>query len=267
MKVMWGLFFISVLVALLLLYVPGYFFMRAFRIAPMAGLVLAPVVTLVVYSLLSIAYSKAGVFCSWAMLFAPSLVASMALFAVLRLAPRAKAPRIDMVSSGKGLAGFSAKTTDWAVLGLYVGIGILVSLFVLVRTLDGPDSFVQEFDNVHHLGTIRGFVESGDWSSLGVSLYATDADASMAPLDVSEFYPAAWHSVAALLVSALDAPIALAANVANFVFAAIVFPSPCFSAHSARLRSRRSPGGFSRSARCIRTSHPLPCSLRSRSAS
>lgn len=226
-KVMWGLFFISVLVALLLLYVPGYFFMRALRIAPLMGLVFSPIVTLVVYSLLSVVYSKAGVHCSWTMLLIPSLIVSVMLFAASRLV-RAKAPRINVISTGKGLAGLSPKATDWATLGLYVGIGMLVTVFVFVLSLDGPGSFVQEFDNVHHLGAIRGFVESGDWSSLGVSLYATDVDAGMAPLDISEFYPAAWHCVAALLVSALDVPVVLAANVANFVFVAFVFPSGVF---------------------------------------
>lgn len=226
-NVMWGMFFFSIFVAVLFLYLPGYFFIRAFRITPIVGLVLAPVVTLVVYSLLCIIYSKTGVLCSWTILFVPSLTISIVLFALLRGIHYGRAD-VDLVSCGKGLAGLSPKATDWATLGLYVGVGMLVTVFVFVRSLDGPSSFVQEFDNVHHLGAIRGFVESGDWSSLGVSLYATDADASMAPLDISEFYPAAWHCVAALLVSALNVPVTLAANVSNFVFTAIMFPSSVF---------------------------------------
>lgn len=225
---MWDVFFLSVLVAVLFLYLPGFFFMRAFRIAPVAGLAVAPVVTLAVYSLLCVVYSKIGVYCSWLMLFVPSLVVSIILLALLRIVRRGKATRIDLVASGRGLMGFSPRATDWAILGLYVCVGILVTLLVFVRTFDGPGSFVQEYDNVYHLGVIRTFIESGDWSSLNASLYAGGADTGFAPLNTIEFYPSAWHCVASLIVSAIGAPITLAANASNFVFIAIVFPLSTF---------------------------------------
>ena len=225
---MWGLFFISVLLATLFLYAPGYFLLRAFRISRLVGLACAPFVVLVVFGLICAAYAKAGVFCSWINIVPPFLIASLVLLAIARLALRGRTGSIGMLPSGTGMLKGSTEAFDWACLVLYVCVGVAVTVYVFVRTLDGPSSFLQEFDNVHHLGSIRGFVESGDWSSFGVSLYPAGFEASVAPLQVSEFYPSAWHGVAALLVSALDVPVALAANATNFTFAGIVFPVSIF---------------------------------------
>ena len=225
---MWGLFFFSVLLATLFLYVPGYFLLRAFRIPPLVGLACAPFAALVVFGLMCAAYAKAGVFCSWINIVLPFSIASLVLYAVSRLVLRGKAGLTGMLPSGTGMLKGSTKAFDWACLALYACVGIAVAVYVFVSTLDGPSSFLQEFDNVHHLGSVRGFVESGDWSSFSVSLYPSGFEAGVAPLQVSEFYPSAWHGVAALLVSALDAPVALAANATNFTFTGIVFPVSMF---------------------------------------
>ncbi len=47
------------------------------------------------------------------------------------------------------------------------------------------------------------------------------------PFGSSSFYPSAWHLVAAIAVDALGAPVSFAANAANVVFAAIIYPWAC----------------------------------------
>lgn len=94
--------------------------------------------------------------------------------------------------------------------------------------LGTPDSYAQQFDNISHLGTIQGFIDSGVWSPFSSSLYASAADAAINPLPGGGFYPTAWYSVAALAVTSTGVSAACAENVANFVFVAFVLPSSAF---------------------------------------
>lgn len=227
MGIMWGLFFAAVGAAVIFLYLPGFLLLRAARITSLVGVVCAPFVTLVMYGVLSIIYAKVGVFCSWRMLVLPATGMALVFWAASLFFWRAKELVFGYGSSDSEAQGFSIRSLDWLCLGLYVVIGVAVTLIVLVDALDGPNSFVQEFDNVYHLGAVRSFVDAGNWSSLDVSLYPSAA-ASFNPLAGGEYYPAAWHGIAALLVSFLNAPVTLAANATNVVFTAIVFPSGMF---------------------------------------
>lgn len=224
---MWGLFALSVLAATLFLFLPGFFLLRSLRISSLASIASAPFVTIVIYGVMSIAYAEAGVFCSWAVLVLPTVGASLAWWVICSLVRR-RSSSPGCQSRRIGSWGMQIRAFDWLCFGLYLVVGLGVSLLVLALSLDGADSFVQEYDNVFHLGVIRGFVDAGNWSCLNVSLYPSTAEAVFNPLAVAGYYPTAWHSVAALVVSFLGAPVALGANAANFTFAAIVFPSGMF---------------------------------------
>ncbi|MBC2890321.1 DUF6541 family protein [Gordonibacter massiliensis (ex Traore et al. 2017)] len=221
---MWGLFFIAAIVAVLFTYLPGYFLFRSIRVPRLVGLICAPLATVVAYGALSVAYAKAGVFTTWLALFAPSLALGLVTFAISCFLNRKRTADFGLESPARTLS----RAFDWKCLLLYVGIGIAVTLFVYVRSLDGPESFVQEFDNVHHLGSVYGFVQSGNWSPLEVTLYPLASEAAFNPLPGIEFYPSAWHCTAAMLVSSLGVSVPLAENVVNFLFTAIVFPSAMF---------------------------------------
>ncbi len=222
---MWGSFFASVLTAALFLYMPGFLLLRALRVSRIVGIACAPLAAIPLFSVLTVLYSKAGVFCTWAVLLAPALAVSLVSYAIGMIFSKGKAPALDLPSLplGKCFRGF-----DWLGLGLYVALGLVVAVFVYVRGLDGAGSFVQEYDNVHHLGATYGFVLSGDWSPFSTSLYATEEAARINPLPGGGFYPAAWNCVCSFVSSALGVSAPVAANAVNFLFIGVVFPSNVF---------------------------------------
>ena len=112
--------------------------------------------------------------------------------------------------------------------GIPCSYGVVLAGVLFVWCLGTPDSYAQQFDNISHLGTIQGFVDSGVWSPFSSSLYASAADAAINPLPGGGLYPTAWYSVAALAVTSTGVSAACAENVANFVFVAFVLPSSAF---------------------------------------
>lgn len=227
---MWSMFVASVLAGVAFLYIPGFLLLRACRFPRLTAFVCAPVLSIVAYMLLCLLYSKLGVFSSWATLAAPLLLLGVSLLVVgsffgqkvevacgTRFSPD-NAPRVND-SCGRGWK------SDWVLLGLYMLMGIAVSSVCFAIFLDGPESFSQEYDNVHHLGVTLGFVQSGNWSPFAATLYATAADSAINPLPTVGYYPTAWNCLCALVVSMSGVSTSLAANAINFTFIAVVFPS------------------------------------------
>lgn len=112
------------------------------------------------------------------------------------------------------------------MLAAIVLFAVLITCIVFIRQLDGPSSFVQEYDNSFHLNLIRSFVDSGEYSVTHCSTYLENLDA--APVSGVGYYPAGWHCVAALLVSALGVSPALATNALNSVIVSVVYPVSMF---------------------------------------
>lgn len=228
---MWGMFIGSVLVGALFLYAPGFLMLRGIRLPGLTALACAPLVSIPAYMLLCLAYEKLGVFSSWLSLFGALILLSCVVFAVGSLVGRGKGLRLGVEYSPFG--SVRSKETrwwasSWAVLGLYAVTGLVIGSLCFVVTLDGPNSFLQAYDNVHHLGVTRSFVESGNWSPFAAALYATPVDSAINPLPGLGFYPTAWNCMAALLVSALGVSTMLAANAVNLLFVAVVFPLSMF---------------------------------------
>ncbi len=47
-----------------------------------------------------------------------------------------------------------------------------------ILPMNGPESFVQTYDNVFHYNTVESFIQSGHWSILHVDAYLTGAGLS-----------------------------------------------------------------------------------------
>ena len=224
---MWGLFFLTVAVVAVSLLLPGYAVLRGFGVTRCLSVSFAPLIGVGAYVLLGIAYEKAGVWSSWLTQAGALFVLAAVIFAVLRLRRGRSAARISFGLSDHGqVAG--RVSFDAACLVAYLLLGVVFAGVLFMWYLGTPDSYAQQFDNISHLGTIQGFIDSGVWSPFSSSLYASAADAAINPLPGGGFYPTAWYSVAALAVTSTGVSAACAENVANFVFVAFVLPSSAF---------------------------------------
>lgn len=227
---MWGMLALSVVVGALFLYIPGALLLRAARISRIASIVCAPIVSIPFYMVMCILYAKMGVYASWISLFAPLALLSVLALLVGSIARRAEIVRIGP-RFGDGGAPSSwgrLRSSEWSFAALYFGVGLVLSCIFFAVFLSSPDSFMQEYDNVHHLDITRAFVDSGNWSPFSVDPYRTAADMLINPLRDSGYYPTAWSCMTALVVSALGVAVPIAANAVNFIFIAMVFPLSMF---------------------------------------
>ena len=99
---------------------------------------------------------------------------------------------------------------------LYPTIGILLYIWVVLSLFPSPEAFIQKFDNTYHLNLIHAFYNTGDFSSLHSSIYPD--------VQVGGYYPALFHSLSSLLMTATSCSAPLAENAVLFVFLAIAFP-------------------------------------------
>ena len=228
---MWGMFALAVMTGVLFLYVPGALLLRAARVTGPACFACAPMVSLVLYMLCGVVYRPLGVFSSWFSVFVPILFFSIMLFAFGSICGRGTVIRIApfcLVPENTTSWWTRVRSSEWAMQVLYVLLGIAVATVFFAVFLGSPEAFMQEYDNVHHLDTARSFVDSGNWSPFGAMPYGTEADVRINPLLGQGYYPTAWSSMVALVVSMLGVSVPLAANAINFTFVAIVFPARMF---------------------------------------
>lgn len=235
---MWTTFVLGIALGVLSIYIPGYLFSRVLRLGHYPSLVVAPLVSLVVFNLLAILYKVAGVVCSFATVVLPGAVAAVIVLAAGRFIRKKTPIRFNWVFDGDAvISGLRIKHFDAIAMLAYVAIGCAVTTYVLVASLDGPSSYVQEFDNVHHLDMIKNFAESGEWSLFSTDYYL-DAEQSPFISSGGGFYPSSWLMIAALIYDTVGSQPALAENAANFVFVAFVLPMSMYGLMRSVFRNR-----------------------------
>ncbi len=147
----------------------------------------APLASLLVLSLLANLYVLIGFHAGWLGLVAPIILVDVVILA----------------ACGRSRSTARSFSADMA---LYLVIAIAVAVVYYVKPLDGAASFAQGYDNVSHLATVRGYLDSGFF-----------ADGSIA-------YPEAWRTLTALVASFDGGLVTVAANAVNFVIIAFVAP-------------------------------------------
>ena len=209
----WLCFACVVAFSLLLLYLPGVLILKGTNFSWAESVAFAPLVCVAVYALLPVAYSCFGLGCSSVSLFLPFVV-----FGALLLAWQKKRLRCSY-SQSWSFSSFS----KYAII--YVALSSALLFFLFYWKLGSPGYMVQGFDTLFHVNLVRSFLDSGVYSSLSASLYLDNQSLASFNAITGSFYPAAWHVLAAQVMSAIpDVSMGLAVNALNFALAAVVFP-------------------------------------------
>ena len=210
---MWLQFVLAVLLAALLLFIPGLLFFRVFGFGRAASFAFAPTYAVATYSLLALCLYFLKIQASLISIVLPTIVLPVVVRALFK-------NRNSFRRAGRGHDRF-------ALLVSYLIFGVASATVIFVRNLDGPSSFFfQAYDNWLHLGVVRSFLESGNFSSFQ-SIYMGYQDVNPYTSQLS-FYPSAWHLLVALIAQTLDTSITMAVNAINFSLVALVFSSGCY---------------------------------------
>ena len=81
---MWSLFGFDLFIALILLYLPGYFILRAFNLSNLRSLAFAPVLSALFLYLFSFAYVKLNIVTSSWVVILPVFLVSLVVFVISR---------------------------------------------------------------------------------------------------------------------------------------------------------------------------------------
>lgn len=208
---MWVTFASAICIGVAVLYVPGYLVGRAVSLERFASVAVAPAFSVAALVILGVILNAAHVSCDGWML----LLACAALCLLIYGAARG-------LRGLKGCDGYTrsdriAADGEWALVALYVGVAAAVSLVVFVHAMGDPVSFSRNDDTTVHLSVVRGFLDSGTFSTLNVTKY----------LDLGEsggYYPAAWHAITAVVASLVGNQVVLATNAMIFVVCAFLLP-------------------------------------------
>lgn len=209
---MWLSFFCLSICLVTLLLCPGFLFAYGISRDRLFSLLSAPLCAVFLLATVSILNSALGLFTSPGFIMVELLSIAIAVAIIGAIA--------------RSRFGFAFTVPDLPaskVVVFALAFSFAIAIYNYAIPLDGPSSFAQDSDNSFHLSLIRSFVESGNWSSLGVSVYSGMGENQIAPFG-GGFYPAVWHALAAFVCGIAGGDPCIAANVVNFTTLFIVFP-------------------------------------------
>lgn len=207
----------AIVLMILLAYLPGAAVLKSAGFSSFESACYSPVLSTFAYVALGVVFYHAGIRADWVMMIIPVMAISL-LAGLLRCFFGKRGGASDWDASGS-LVLFG-RPIDGKMLSFALIFNVLIAAIVFLGTLDGPDSFSQNYDMGHHLSRVMAMVQSGNWSTLDVTIDG---------VNVGGFYPSVLHVYAALLVSCLGISTAAAINAVMFVLFAIVFPLGMFA--------------------------------------
>ena len=226
---MWPVFCAAALACLVVLYLPGFLFLKGLRFSGIISFAAAPAISVGLLAGLPIAFQKAGVACNFVTVGVSMLVLCACVWAISAVAGRNRETaklRLKPIAAGSKCP--KVLQSDWVMAALYVLIGMVVCLLVFVVNLGSPDAILCHYDNQTHLNTVRSFLDSGVWSSLVATNYLGVPSQAIPYAQVGSFYPSAWHALVAFTCSATGASVPLATNAVNTALAGFVYPASAF---------------------------------------
>lgn len=119
---------------------------------------------------------------------------------------------------------------SFILLAIFLVVAVLFYLVFFVKPLDGPSSFIQFSDNASHLARIETMAKDGYFSTIKTGITPIDfSSVTDAANNIHRgYYPASFHILSALIVSAFSTSAILAENVVIFFFLSIVYPLSFF---------------------------------------
>lgn len=212
----WVQFTGAIAYAALVFFGPGYLAFRSLRFNRIDSLCFAPLASLCAYGVLETLLYIMGMPSSSNIVLAfPAIVFAVAAAVSLACAAR-RNKHVDRDTPRPR----RTRISPCLELLAYIVVGVLYAAFVYLLTLASPDSFIQAFDNAHHLNLTRSMLASGNWSSLDVTL---------TPGTDGSYYPATWSALAAMVTQTIGVSIPAAGNAVNATCIAFVFPAATYA--------------------------------------
>ncbi|MFE6734207.1 DUF6541 family protein [Microbacterium sp. NPDC057650] len=194
----WLAFGLLVLVAAVVLFLPGAVFGGVLRLRGLALVAFAPIATVAMVGALAIVLHLVRLPWSPFTFGLGALILCAIGLLVRRWLPALEPERW--------------RRSRWLPLSIVIG-AVLISIRLLLY-IETPDAVSQTNDAVFHLNALRYVLETQSASSFSLT----------GVLGSSSFYPAAWHGVVTLVVQLTGAGIPNAVNAASLVIAALVWP-------------------------------------------
>lgn len=222
---MWLSFSLAFALAVLLLFVPGLLIARAARFAPLQCVGFAPGISVAGYAILCLVYERIEVPTSALTICGGWLFVAAVVFVCSCIARRGYLCAAHAARPRPPRGKAHARWFWLPIAAAYLVIPLVAATILFLKPMDGADAFMQAFDNVSHLGTIRGAVDSGMMDPIGkIGYYSAMEDAARPFAPTTSFYPEMWHMLAAMVVPAAGGSIPVAINAVNCAFSFVVAP-------------------------------------------
>ena len=188
------------LIAALVLFVPGACALYLVGLRGLALLAAAPLFSTLATAVVALVFGVFGVAwspLSWGIAIVVLIGAAVLLGRLL----------------GGSLDEQGRRASRW-VLPSALAIGVLIGVWRLASYITDPAGISQTNDAVFHMNAVRFILETSDASSLHVN----------GVIGGSSFYPAAWHALVSLIVAMTGTSIPIAANMLTLVIGAVIWP-------------------------------------------
>ncbi|HEY0374187.1 MAG TPA: DUF6541 family protein [Amnibacterium sp.] len=202
---------LPVVATMLVVFVPGTALAAALKVRGATALALAGPLGFGTIGVAGVASAALHMRFGWWSVAVTAAVAGLVLLGVRLLVSRSGAP----------LPGWDTWRPS-AVLPVVLGVGIASVAIgsIAFAAVPSPERVSQTYDAVFHLNAVQSIVQSGDASSL--HLYRLTH-----PTQTTAFYPAVFHSIAAIAAETTGVPVPVAVNAAWIGTAGPVFAFAC----------------------------------------
>ena len=196
---MWVSFIAALLCGILTMIIPGYFISRMLFKNPLHAIAFSPTASIALFILVGILIYPVSI--SARIFYLIILGLSLTVFLIFR-----KTRGAVNLDSGKTLL-------------IYLFTGVVLTLLIFLRNIDGPASYSVQTDTTFHLSCAKAMIDSGRYSILHASEYP-----DLMSSGKGAFYPAAWHIITAVTCGISKTNIIIAHNAINFIICALVYP-------------------------------------------